>query len=218
MAITDSKLTTLLHLQMTVEKIAQELANYAKTAEVSELIAQELTDYQKGHFEVAESIPTVETAESNILYLVENADTGFYDIYALIDGAIERIDDMSIDLSQYAKKADLSGYIKTTAPSSTGTGNAVTNVTIENGVMKLTKGSTFLTEHPNVTVGNDTLTPVTVNENTNEITYVESITRDENGHVKSVARKKATFDFLSSADIPIATETEITNMLNEVFG
>lgn len=56
-----------------------------------------------GHakFQKAESVPTPETAEENVLYLVKNSDTGHYDIYTLIDGSVERLDDTAVDLEGY---------------------------------------------------------------------------------------------------------------------
>lgn len=62
-----------------------------------------------GHakFKKAESVPTPETAEENVLYLVKNTKTGYYDIYALIDGSIEHLDDTTVDLEGYVTEDDL---------------------------------------------------------------------------------------------------------------
>lgn len=62
-----------------------------------------------GHakFQKAESAPTPETAEENILYLVKNNETGYFDIYALIDGSVERLDDTTVDLEGYVTEEDL---------------------------------------------------------------------------------------------------------------
>lgn len=57
-----------------------------------------------GHasFKKVNEVPTVETAQDNILYLVMNADTGFYDIYAKVDTEVVRLDDVSINLDDYS--------------------------------------------------------------------------------------------------------------------
>lgn len=62
-----------------------------------------------GHarFQKAETVPTAETAEDNVLYLVMNAETGHYDVYALIDGSVELFDDTTVSLEGYITEDDL---------------------------------------------------------------------------------------------------------------
>jgi hypothetical protein len=62
-----------------------------------------------GHarFQKADAIPTAETAEDNVLYLVMNAETSHYDVYALIDGAVELLDDTTVNLEGYITEDDL---------------------------------------------------------------------------------------------------------------
>lgn len=57
-----------------------------------------------GHasFKKVEAVPAVEVAEDNILYLVMNADTGYYDIYAKVDNVVVRLDDVSVNLDAYS--------------------------------------------------------------------------------------------------------------------
>ena len=57
-----------------------------------------------GHasFKKVNEVPTAETAQDNILYLVMNADTGFYDIYAKVDTEVVRLDDVSVNLDDYS--------------------------------------------------------------------------------------------------------------------
>ena len=66
-----------------------------------------------GHaiFQKADAVPTPETAQENILYLVKNNDTGYYDIYALVDGAVEWLDDLSVDLDDYVTSEELTQAI-----------------------------------------------------------------------------------------------------------
>jgi len=56
-----------------------------------------------GHaqFIKAEAVPAKEDAQDNVLYLVMNAGTGFYDIYAKVDGEVVRLDDTSVNLADY---------------------------------------------------------------------------------------------------------------------
>ena len=59
-----------------------------------------------GHarFQKAETVPTAETAEDNVLYLVLNEETQHYDIYAKVEGEVVLLDDTTVDLSNYVQK------------------------------------------------------------------------------------------------------------------
>lgn len=67
-----------------------------------------------GHarFTKAESVPTAETAEENVLYLVMNSETNHYDVYALVEGSVELIDDTTVNLDGYTTDAELEEAIK----------------------------------------------------------------------------------------------------------
>lgn len=45
--------------------------------------------------------------EENVLYLVKNAETQHYDIYALVDGVVELIDDTTVALDGYITEEEL---------------------------------------------------------------------------------------------------------------
>ena len=57
-----------------------------------------------GHavFKKVDAVPSVEEAEDNVLYLVMNSTSGFYDIYAKVDTEVVRLDDVSVNLDGYA--------------------------------------------------------------------------------------------------------------------
>ena len=65
--------------------------------------------FKAGHarFEKAAAVPSAETAEDNVLYLVLNSSTGHYDVYALIDGEVELLDDTTVSLDGYVTDEDL---------------------------------------------------------------------------------------------------------------
>ena len=85
MAYDTSKLASLQALKDTATRIKKEyLAAISKAGHAS--------------FQKAEAIPTAEEAQENILYLVKNTETGHYDIYALVDGAVELLDDTTVNL------------------------------------------------------------------------------------------------------------------------
>ena len=62
-----------------------------------------------GHarFQKADAVPEAATAEENVLYLVKNAETQHYDIYALVDGVVELIDDTTVALDDYITEEEL---------------------------------------------------------------------------------------------------------------
>lgn len=68
-----------------------------------------------GHasFKKVDTIPTVETAEDNVLYLVMNAETGFYDIYAKVGTEVVRLDDVSVNLDDYSTTEQMNEAIAT---------------------------------------------------------------------------------------------------------
>lgn len=206
-----SKLTTLAQLKMLAERINTVLADYAKSddlgalagkdvvsmddlasalkelieskqdaAQVSTAIQTAIAQSGHAHFEVVETVPAVEAAVDNVMYLAMNSATGHYDIYAKAGGAMVQLDDTTVDLSSYVTAQALSdavaGLIKLTALSAetTGSGNAITALSYDaaTGKFTATKGSTFITS-----------------------AEVENI-----------------------VDGATASETEVTAMLNQVFG
>lgn len=66
-----------------------------------------------GHasFEVAESVPDAADAVEDVMYLVKNATTGYYDIYTLVSGEVVLLDDTSVDLSNYYSKDDIAALL-----------------------------------------------------------------------------------------------------------
>lgn len=66
-----------------------------------------------GHasFKKVNEVPTAETAQDNILYLVMNTVTGFYDIYAKVDTEVVRLDDVSINLDDYSTTEQMNAAI-----------------------------------------------------------------------------------------------------------
>ena len=66
-----------------------------------------------GHasFKKVDAVPDVATAESNVLYLVWNTETRYYDIYAKIDDAVVRLDDVSVNLDAYSTTEQMNAAI-----------------------------------------------------------------------------------------------------------
>ena len=86
-------------------------AGYQTSAQVQSAIQAAIAATGHAHFEKVDTVPTAETAEENVLYLVMNAITGHYDIYALVSGKVELIDDTTVDLSNYSTTEQMNAAI-----------------------------------------------------------------------------------------------------------
>ena len=94
-------------VNVTVPTKVSDIANdagYQTGAQVATAIQTALSKTGHASFQVVPSVPSVSAAQENILYLVMNAESGYYDIYAKIGTNVVRLDDVSIDLSGYVQK------------------------------------------------------------------------------------------------------------------
>lgn len=207
MPVSASKLVTLAQLQAQAERVKQELAKYtlaselgslAKKSEISEAdlsaalksvidgkmdaadsmtteainsaIATAIAKSAHARFEKVEKVPSNDEAQDNVLYLVMNAATGYYDIYAKVGEEVVRLDDTTVDLSNYATIEQLNAV-------SGGIGGTVYAGTKVEGIA-------------------------------DGATKVEASTTEGNIKINGV----------ETAVVTIATDTEVTEMLTEVFG
>ena len=83
--------------------IDTEYKQLALKEDVLEAIAN--TDFSK--FEIVDELPDPQEAKENIFYLHYNIDSAHYDIYAKVNDQLVWIDDTTVDLSAYAKTADV---------------------------------------------------------------------------------------------------------------
>lgn len=75
-------------------------ASQSMTAQaIQQAISTAIANSEHAKFEKVDEVPDPESAEENVLYLVMNPASGFYDIYALVSGEVVRLDDTSVDLS-----------------------------------------------------------------------------------------------------------------------
>ena len=80
--------------------------HYLKRTDAEEMIKTAIAQAGHASFESVDSIPTLETAKENVLYLVPNVESGVLDIYAKFGDAIKKLADTNIDLSGYVQKED----------------------------------------------------------------------------------------------------------------
>ena len=72
------------------------------TEAINSAIATAIAKSAHARFEKVEKVPSNDEAQDNVLYLVMNAATGYYDIYAKVGEEVVRLDDTTVDLSNYA--------------------------------------------------------------------------------------------------------------------
>ena len=88
-----------------------ETAGYQNAQQVQEAIQAAIAASGHAHFEEVSAVPSADEAQENVMYLVMNETTGHYDIYAKVGDAVVLLDDTTVDLSAYAKTADVTAAI-----------------------------------------------------------------------------------------------------------
>lgn len=224
MAYDTTKLTKLAALKALAAKVQSEIptkvsdltndSKYQTETQVATAIQTAIAASGHAAFEKVDAVPAAANAQENILYLVMNADTGHYDIYALVSGKMELLDDTTVDLSGYveketgkglstndyttAEKNKLAGLSNYTHPAYTAKASGLYKVTVDatghvSAATAVAKGDITALGIP----GQDT-------------TY-SAATTSANGLMSAADKTK--LDGMN-----IATDAEVTEMLNEVFG
>lgn len=175
---------------------------------------------KSGHasFQKVDAVPKVDAAQENILYLVMNAKTGHYDIYAKVGDKMELLDDTTVNLSGYVQKETgkgLSTNDYTTAEKTKLAG-------IADGANKYV--------HPTHTAAASGLYKVTVDA-LGHVTATTKVTKNDITAL-GIPAQDTTYDnattsaagLMSAADktkldgMTIASDADVTAMLTEVFG
>ena len=89
-----------------------EAAGYQNAEQVQTAIQAAIAASGHAHFEEVTAVPSASEAEENVMYLVMNDETGHYDIYAKVGNDVVLLDDTTVDLSAYAKTADVTAAIQ----------------------------------------------------------------------------------------------------------
>ena len=101
-----------------------------------------------GHarFQKSDTVPDAGTAEENVLYLVHNDETGHYDVYALIDGVVELLDDTTVSLDGYVTDDDLAEALNGVGGGAVYTGTKTDLEATDASVIEA-----YFTEHSDIT-------------------------------------------------------------------
>lgn len=159
-------------------------SGFQTASDVSTAIQTAIAGKGTASFQKANAVPTAAEAEDNILYLVMNATTGYYDIYAKIDNSVVRLDDTTVDLTDYVTDTSLATTLDDYVEKETGKGLSTNDYT---------------------TAEQTKLSGITA-----EATKVEA--SETNGNIKINGTEVTVFSQ------SVATDAQITEMLDEVFG
>ena len=208
-----------------VPRSTSELTNdsgYQNSSQVNTAISTAIAKSGHASLQKVSAVPAVDSAQENMLYLVMNAATGHYDIYAKVKGddgtfTMELLDDTTVDLSGYVQKETgkgLSTNDYTTADKTKLAG-------IATGANKYT--------HPSYTARASGLYKITVDA-TGHVSAATAVTKADitglgipsTNTTYGVATASAN-GLMSKTDkakldsMVLATDDEVTSMLDEVF-
>lgn len=191
---------------------------YQTDTEVETSIKAAIAASGHAHFEKADKVPSVEEAKDNYLYLVMNETTHYYDIYAKVGNEVVRLDDTTVDLSNYVTKEegkglshnDFTDALKAKLEGVDEGANKYihpTHTAAESGLYKVTVDD----------LGHVTATTKVVKKDITDLdipaqdtTYVDATT--------TVAGLMSTTDKAKLDTMELASEEEVSAMLTEVFG
>ena len=122
---------------LTVRVGSIEAAGYQTAEQVQTAISSAIAASGHAHFEEVDAVPSAEEAEENVMYLVMNDATSHYDIYAKVGDSVVLLDDTTVDLSAYAKTADVTSAISS-AISDLNIGQYVTDEELTAAIARIT--------------------------------------------------------------------------------
>lgn len=186
-------------------------ADSMTTEAINSAIATAVAKSAHARFEKVEKVPSNDEAQDNVLYLVMNAATGYYDIYAKVGEEVVRLDDTTVDLSNYATIEQLnavSGGIGGTVYAGTKEDLSASDDSVIAAYFKVHANAAELDKIATGDKAKWDATSSKVEGIAEGATKVEASTTEGNIKINGV----------ETAVVTIATDAEVTEMLTEVFG
>lgn len=180
-------------------------SEFQTKANVSSAITTAIAGLSTLSFKKVTVLPTVDAAEANVIYLYKNATTSHYDLYAKVDGETELqlLDDTTVNLDGYVKTADTTSLLAPYAKTTDVNANLAKKVDAVSG--KGLSTNDYTTDEKNKLAG--------VKTGANK---VEAST---NGKIKIDGVDTTVYTLPSNViQGAVATDSEITDLLTEVFG
>ena len=216
-------------VDITVPTKVSEISNdskYQTDTQVAASIQAAIAATGHATFVKVDAVPTADAAEDNVLYLVMNSKTKHYDIYAKVGTEVLLIDDTTVDLTAYSTTEQMNTAISE-AIAALNIGQYAT-VTVVNGVITRVEALegkvTTLEEKVSALETKDTELANADTALGNRIKDLEDVgatkveKSDTNGNIKIDGVE--TVVYTEPSDVvhgSIATDAEVTEMLNEVF-
>lgn len=207
-------------VDITVPTKVSDLTNdsaFQTNTEVAQAIQTAISKTGHAMLKKADAVPDAESAEENVLYLVLNEETGHYDIYAKVGEEVVWLDDTTTNLENYVEKEEGKGL--STNDYTTEEKNKLAG--IEEGANKYT--------HPAYTQQASGFYKVTVDA-TGHVSAVEPVAKADITGLGIPAQDTTYSPATAQADglmskqdkakldgIEIASDDEVSEMLNEVF-
>lgn len=192
-------------------------SEFQTNAQVVQAIQAAIAATGHASFEKVDAVPDAESAEENVLYLVLNEETGYYDIYAKVGEEVVRLDDTTVKLENYVEKEEGKGLSSNDYTTEEKTKLA--------GIAENANNYT----HPSYTPQSSGFYKVTV-DTTGHVSAVVAVTKEDITGLGIPAQDTTyseattqTSGLMSATDktkldgIQIASDDEVTEMLNEVF-
>ena len=105
-AVTPSEKAVNITVPTKVSDIAND-SNYQTDVQVVTTVQQAIAATGHAKFVKADAVPSYAEAQDNVFYLVMNATTSHYDIYAKVGADVVLLDDTTVDISGYVKSEDI---------------------------------------------------------------------------------------------------------------
>lgn len=88
-----------------------ESAGFQNAEQVSAAIQAAIAEANHLKYKIVDAAPAAADADDNTWYMVYNEETKHYDIYGLLNGEVQIIDDTTIDLTGYSTTAAMEAYV-----------------------------------------------------------------------------------------------------------
>lgn len=86
-------------------------AGYQTSEQIQTAIQTAISEANHLTSKIVDVVPSDDEAEENVWYMIKNEETGHYDIYTLVNGKVEYIDDTTVDLSNYSTTEQMNAAI-----------------------------------------------------------------------------------------------------------
>lgn len=218
-------------------------AQYQTNAQVAQAIQTAIAATGHAHFEKVDAVPEAASAQDNVLYLVLNEETQHYDIYAKVEGEVVLLDDTTVDLSNYVQKDgdkvlsdnNFSDADKTKLDGIAESANNYTHPTHdahESGLYKITvDGRGHVSDATAVQKTDITALGIPAQDTTYQPAVADGadglMTGEDKAKLDGISEGatkveastagKIKIDGTDTTVVDIATDGEVTEMLNEVF-